>query len=254
VIEFGIKLWSINTDAFRRAVSLIEDNVFQYVELTLIPGSDLSLFARSEVPFVVHLPNEGFGVDFGQRMCAPVNAVEMANALAFAEEVDARYIIVHPGSGDLSMVQQMLADVQNSKVLIENMPYIGIDNARMVGYDHKEIKQLMDGRFGFCLDVGHAMKAACSLQSDWKKYVEEFVALQPRMYHCMDGDMYAEKDEHLAIGAGNFDFLSLFSLLPVQTDLMITLETPKKNVSCVNEDVENVQRLKNILREAQGIV
>ncbi len=61
-------------------------------------------------------------------------------------------------------------------------------------------------RFGICLDIGHMMLAT-------DKPEEWFQVLGRSIHHFNRNDNYLERDNHLAMGAGNIDWKCIFSLI-----------------------------------------
>lgn len=68
-------------------------------------------------------------------------------------------------------------------------------------------EQLPGANFGFCLDVGHLMAYAGSTWQAWLN------TLQPWLGQIHLHDNHGDRDEHLAIGRGRFDFSLLFDHL-----------------------------------------
>ena len=62
------------------------------------------------------------------------------------------------------------------------------------------------------------------------------------MYHISDGDSKSTIDKHLNIGKGNFDFKSIFQLIP-ETAFM-SVETYKASKENLDDFVEDIKTLK----------
>lgn len=72
---------------------------------------------------------------------------------------------------------------------------------------------------GFCLDTGHINAFARNKWQDW------LPSLSPWLSHIHIHDNLGVRDEHLAIGRGNFDFAGLLNYLKnVKTKPLITFE------------------------------
>lgn len=129
--------------------------------------------------------------------------------IAICDRIDAKVLVVHPGhftySFDIPAARAALnisigelADISRDnrvKICVENMPkdwdcflfqYLDID---------------LDG-IGFALDVGHA---------NTTNTLEEFIKYDISHFHLHDNK--GDKDEHLWIGGGNIDFMSLRDML-----------------------------------------
>ena len=85
---------------------------------------------------------------------------------------------------------------------------------------HRQILSRLDNPAArFCLDVGHTLAFA---GNSWRDWLPE---LAPWLGHLHLHDNDGNRDQHLAVGQGNFDFAGLFAYLR-QNDLRptITLE------------------------------
>lgn len=85
---------------------------------------------------------------------------------------------------------------------------------------HLKVLTALDSQYArFCLDVGHVMAFAKNTWQDW------LTPMLPWLTQLHLHDNSGEADDHLAIGAGRFDFSGLFSYLRKQNQRpIITLE------------------------------
>lgn len=85
---------------------------------------------------------------------------------------------------------------------------------------HRSVLTALDSQYArFCLDVGHVMAFAKNRWQDWLPPLTPWLA----QLHLHDNS--GDGDDHLAIGAGRFDFSGLFSHLRKQNlRPLITLE------------------------------
>jgi deoxyribonuclease-4 len=114
----------------------------------------------------------------------------------------------------------------------------------MIGYSPAQIEELIgDGDRGLCLDLNHAAKAAVSMGVDYREYVQDFLVFDPKMFHISDGTLDNEKDEHLNIGEGDYDFEFLMSCVIICTPKYVTLETPRTNLNYFDEDLKNLDKI-----------
>lgn len=74
--------------------------------------------------------------------------------------------------------------------------------------EHRHMLETLDSSYAqFCLDVGHLLAFA---QSPWQEWLP---IMNPWLSHLHLHDNTGEKDSHLGIGLGNFDFTGLFTYL-----------------------------------------
>jgi len=72
---------------------------------------------------------------------------------------------------------------------------------------HLLFQEFAGSNFGFCLDVGHLMAYA---GSTWQVWLDK---LQPWLGQVHLHDNHGDRDDHIAIGRGRFDFPQLFDHL-----------------------------------------
>ena len=245
-MKFGLKLWSINTALIDQAVYLVDEKVFDYIELMVMPDSEIKPFLI-DVPYIIHIPHHRFGVNIGEATIKEYNLQKINESITWADELNARYLILHAGHGSMEHATALLHKLSDSRLLIENMPKVGLDGEPMIGYSPAQIEELIrDSDMGLCLDFGHAAKAAVSLGVDYKEYVQGFMKLEPMMFHVSDGTLIEEKDEHLNIGEGEYDFRYFLQCVDNNPFGFVTIETPRLNQKSLDEDIKNVNKISAI--------
>ena len=245
-MKFGLKLWSINTDLIDQAVHLIDEKVFDYIELMVIPDSEIKPFLI-DVPYIIHIPHEKFGVNIGDPEAKEYTLQKINESITWADRLNAKHLILHVGYGSMQHAIDLLRGLSDNRLLIENMPKMGLGGEAMIGYSPEQIDELIgDSDMGLCLDFGHAVKAAVSLGADYKEYVEGFMVFEPRVYHVSDGVLNIEKDEHLSIGDGEYDFEFLMGVVKKSMSKIVTLETMRGEIVTLREDVGNINLLKDV--------
>lgn len=247
-MNFGLKLWSTNQDMIGKASELIKEAFFQYIELTPIPGTKIDSFLSYDIPYTIHITTERHGLNIADRHKIDFNFELINNSLSWADQLNAKFLVLHPGYGNLEDTIEFLDLVNDNRILIENMPKIGLNNEKMVGYSPEQIRDLIGSRFGFCLDLNHAIKAAVGMGIDYRSFVKEFFSLNPSYFHISDGCLNNYLDEHLAVGDGNYDFDFLLAGMDIGMEKYIILETPRTNLMSFEEDLYNLERLKLVLK------
>lgn len=219
-MNYGIKLWSTNTHLIPKAIEQINKGYYSFIEILIEPNSDITPFLNLTIPIVVHVAHERFRTNISDSSIhiKTISMMNIAEAISWSNQLNAEYIILHPGYGDISNAKHFINCLSqifgNKNILIENMPYIGLNNERMVGSSYLHMHHLLENtNFGFCLDFGHAIKAAIYRKLEYKEYLSDFMYLKPKMFHLTDGHLNIEKDEHLELGTGEYDLLYLISLL-----------------------------------------
>jgi len=246
-IKFGLKLWSTNIGLIDQAIHLIDEKIFDYIELFVIPDTQISPF-MVDVSYIIHIPHEKFGVNIGDAIKKEYNLQKIDESIAWADRLNARYLILHAGHGSMKHATDVLREIADDRLLIENVPKVGLNDELMIGYSPAQIEELIgDGDRGLCLDLNHAAKAAVSLGVDYREYVQDFSVFDPKMFHISDGTLDNEKDEHLNIGEGDYDFDYLLQCVLGSASGLVTVETPRMHKGSLNEDIQNVLTLKGTM-------
>jgi sugar phosphate isomerase/epimerase len=106
-----------------------------------------------------------------------------------------------------------IASKSNTRVMFENT-YEKLPDVHLQLFE-----ELPGSNFGFCMDVGHLMAYA---GSTWQIWLDK---LQPWLGQIHLHDNNGERDDHIAIGQGQFDFTELFNHLKRNNlSPLITLE------------------------------
>jgi deoxyribonuclease-4 len=248
-LKFGLKLWSINTDLIDQAIQLIDEKIFDYIELFVVPDTQITPFV-TDIPYIIHIPHHKFGMNIGDTTCKEYNMQKINESISWADELNASSLILHAGHGSMESAKNLLSKVNDNRLLIENMPKVGLGGEAMIGYSPEQIEELLgDSDMGLCLDFGHAVKAAVSLGMDYKEYVQGFTGFEPRVFHVSDGWLCEEKDEHLGIGEGEYDFGFFYDCIYINKIIKyVTLETPRTLLNLLDEDLKNLNELRRIIK------
>ena len=237
----GLKLWSVNTDYYYdEAIRIYNDGIYDYIELYVVPDTlDTlpkwkALSEKNHIPFIIHNAHFAQGFNLAKQEKAERNRAIYEQTKRFADELNAEFIIFHGGiDGDIRETAIQLALFNEPRASIENKPYVALPN-RMGGefcrgYNADEIKTVQDASgCGFCLDFGHAVCAANSLKIEPYSYIEQFLELNPQMYHLTDiNDITSPYDSHPHLGEGELDIRRILNYIP--DNKHITFETVKNS-------------------------
>ena len=208
--KLGLKLWSINTDKYlNEAIKLYDRGIYDYIELYVVPDTleDLPKWKELKIPFIIHCPHFAHGFNLAKREKAESNKRIFVQVQKYADELNAPYIVVHGGiDGDIRETAIQMTMLNEPRALIENKPYKApLGNRNLCrGYNKEEIKKIMkEIGCGFCLDIGHAICTANSLNQEPYRFLKDFNSLKPVMYHLSDGEITSDIDKHLHFGDGS---------------------------------------------------
>jgi sugar phosphate isomerase/epimerase len=253
-MKTGLKLWSTNDFYIEEAKDLFKDGRFSYIELFTVPESlgYIKYWKKLDIPFILHAPHSLAGFNPAAEFSRKENLELIFLVDEYRKELEPEYIIFHPGlngTAEESVFQfnsifEKFPEIQQI-ALLENKPFEGINGEKCIGATPDEMKKLLDAAdVGFCLDLGHCICAANSLEIPPFTLIREFLDLKPCMFHLSDGDFKSGMDAHLNYGNGNFPIEKILELLPENP--MITIETEKNSLSSLNSFVQDVVYLKNI--------
>jgi endonuclease IV len=250
--SIGLKLWSTNENYIQEAKRLFSEGVCQYIELYVVPDSFdkysslwLDLKNKLNIPFVIHAPHYGHGMNLAVKEKELSNAPMIAETKRFADALGVEIIIYHPGiQGDIHETVRQFQNMNDRRVVVENKPYIPvIGDAVCNGYSPEDINLVMEqADVGFCLDIGHAICAANSLNEPPLEYLKRFIALAPTMYHLTDGHYEESTDSHMHFDQGTFPLQDIIRLFP--SKCMVTNEAIKDSTDNLNDFVEDIERLR----------
>lgn len=252
-MKLGLKLWSVNTDAYlREAVKLYARKVFDYLEIYFVPGSEATAaeWKATEIPCIVHAPHSRHGVNLAAADHESYNRETFAAVRKFADALSAPDIIAHGGAlGSVAEIVRQLKLIGDPRILIENKPYLPIDrsNVKLAGSTPEEIAEIIAGAScGFCLDIGHMVASANAHAADWRDYYKAFLALKPKMYHLSDLQADSDIDQHLHFGNGSLPIREIVSRLP--SDARLSIETRRDS----NDNIDDFVRDAAFLRALDG--
>lgn len=248
--KIGLKLYSTNTDLIPEAV-LLKNKFFAFIELYIIPGSyekTISVWKELDVPYIIHAPHSFHGINIAQESKRIANRYHFKESQMFADRLGSEIIIVHGGNnGTIEETILQIKSFNDVRIIVENKPKIGIMDEDCVGWSPGEFKYMeAEGILsGFALDFTHAACAACSQKISAMGIINDLIAFHPKVYHLSDGDISSEKDKHYNLGKGNFNLHKFLSVIP--DGAMVTLETPRKPASGLEDFINDVIYLQNLI-------
>lgn len=247
--KIGLKLWSINTDAYyTEAQKLYAQGVFDYIELYVLPDSldHLKKWEALQIPYIIHCAHSAHGFNLADKTLEDNNRRIYEQAKRYADELNAPYIIFHGGcDGTIEETARQLAAFHEPRALIENKPMKPLPDVTTAkqcrGYSMGELQTVMQtAGCGFCLDIGHAVCAANSMKMEPYGYIQKLMCLSPSVIHLSDmTDMISEYDEHPSLGTGRLDFNMLSFWDENHQEYFLTIESVKRNKFSLNDFVKN---------------
>ncbi|NMC36098.1 TIM barrel protein [Candidatus Beckwithbacteria bacterium] len=248
--QIGLKLWSTNDFYVEEAQKLFSKKVYNYIELYTVPDSYAKFYRiwrNLNIPYIIHAPHFTHGVNLASKINFKKNIELIEEAQRFADTLKAKYIIVHPGcNGDIKETARQLGQIDDSRILVENMPYLGIEDGIICnGSTYNELQYVLSHtNKGFCLDIHHAFSSSAYHKIDPISFVKKLLTLRPSMFHLADSKTTYVRDKHLNIGKGNLPIKDIIKLIP--NNSFISLETKKQTIQNLNVFIEDVSIIKEL--------
>lgn len=241
MVKIGVKIWSTNISLFPSIVDNFEDNKFDFLEITAIPGSfnKNSLSMLKGIPTNIHTPNED---KLNLMEKNPINTQIMEEVFKYADFFNSDYIIIHAGIGNKKEnFLKNIAGFKDNRLTLENTPFKSlIGETPLYAHSYRRIRELIElTGLKFCLDINHAVKSAKTQSLDYKNFLLKLKNIGPIVFHLSDGNSKKEEDEHLNIGEGNIDFQFIKKNI-IDKESLVVFETPKKGIGLEN-DIKNIK-------------
>ncbi len=243
--KIGLKLWSINIDYYyNEAIRLYNDKLFDYIELYIVPHTlhTLKEWVKLDIPFRLHAPHFMHEINLADPHKFEYNKAIFSEVEEFRKALGAEYTVIHAGMNNtIEETIRQINHINPINALIENKPFYAPLNEGFLcrGASFEEIEKIIkETKLGFCLDIGHAICTANSLNIEPYSYVEKFQNLKPKAYHLSGNFIDSDKDRHLHLYEGNYDYARLFSIIDTSMDIAIeTNKDSKENLNDFKEDM-----------------
>jgi len=245
--KIGLKLWSTDGAILPEAVRLYDERRFDYIELYIVPGtysSESKKWGSFLGEYVIHCPHGGNGFNLADSDLRENNHIKFQEVQTFADRLKADSIIVHLGNnGSLDEAILQIKGLNDNRICVENKPIEGLNGEVCVGCTPEDVEKVLQESHtkGFVLDFGHAIYAANTLKIDLYDFIENFLPLDPKIFHLSDGLINSTKDCHFNLGEGDFDLSTLISF--VHSGSSITLETPHNKEMGLGNFLKDLQFL-----------
>ena len=252
--RIGLKLWSNNNFYNHEINRLWDKNIFDYIELYVLPGSNdfIDFWRNKNIPYVIHCAHSKHGFNLSLKDKEKDNKKLFIEAIEYFNALKAYYLILHPGvTGNVNETVRQLNillkehDIGN-KIVIENKPLITLNDEPCIGSSPEDIYLIKSScNIGFCLDIVHGIKYSIGKNIDWHIVLSEFMNICPDMLHVSDCFTNNPKDEHLNFGHGELNFKEIFSFCKSE---YITIESEKRSGDSLADFEEDAIYLTEILK------
>jgi endonuclease IV len=198
-----------------------------FIEILSLPDNELYRnFADFDIPFRIHAPHQGQGLDPGDKKAVERTMQCIDVARKAADIFNSPTIVVHPGHyhdvGSKERAIDLLKSFDDKRVLIGNLP--SFSDGEELGSTADEIRAFVEKlNIGICFDFGHATLTERKTGKNYKQIINEFLKFNPKYFHIMGGSI-REGIDHKNLFYGDFDIEFFRSCIP--KDAVVVLETP----------------------------
>ena len=244
-IKIGIKIATKNLDFLPEIYSKCD--IIDFIEIILLPdfnSKDIEIIKNLKIPYVIHIPNSNYGIDFGEIKQNSNNLNYIKKINQFKNELKPICYVIHPESGNLSLSIENLKKLSIKPLAIENMPLKSLIKGELLGSDVSGLKEYFNQieDLELCLDINHAIKASISKNLDSFKLLREFFTLKkPIIFHISGGSLTKEIDEHLPFEESEYNLTEIKEFLFDYGEIVrLTFETPRNYKNVINDDIRNI--------------
>lgn len=220
-MKLGLKLWSNNTDAYLRdAEKLHSQNVFDYIELYVVPNTleTIGKWKKLNIPFTLHAPHFIHEVNLADASKEKYNIEIFKQVGEFFDELNAGYVVVHSGiEGDIDETIRQL------KIITENYPPLEGGSKSMISgrggkpaqytknalENSKNLRKKMTKEKMILWGIlkNHQLNnLKFRRQQPIEKYIVDFVCFEKKLIVELDGSGHNEQ-ERLIYDSNRYEFL-----------------------------------------------
>jgi len=251
MIKYGLKLWNTNKNWFVEATQFLEKGKLNFIELyiTSITFELKDLEVLRNFPVVIHSPHCQHNFNIFELAESKIKLFKN-QVIKTANYLESPFIILHSGVGRSSKIfRKNVNKIYDKRILIENMPKIGLNEKICFGYSLEQLKFIKNKcGLNICLDFTHAIKSAISQKIDYKDFIESLISeLTPHYFHICGAELNSEKDEHLNLFEGDFDIRwakKILMNLAKKRNIYLVFETPKHET--LKNDMKNIDYFKDL--------
>lgn len=247
-MKIGLKFWSTNDHYIPLIYKLKEQCSFDFIELFAVPESFESygkLWKDLDLKYTIHAPHWLFEFNLARSEYEKNNISCFKETKKFADLLESDSIVVHGGvEGTVETTDHQLRLLNDSRIILENMPVKGLKGHNCVGSTVEQVEKLMPAVHGrFCLDISHAVCSANSLHQDPYAYIRKYNQFKPVMYHLSGMSTDSFIDKHLHFWEGDLDIDSVMNAIPFDASIVIeTRKESEKNLDDLIRDYHHLNR------------
>lgn len=257
--KIGLKLYSTDSEELcKKALTLYEQHIFDYVELYVVPDSTGTLekwkaFQRVtrngmelKIPFILHAPDYKHDINLANPQEFDKNRIIFEQIEAFRQELNSRCTIASSGyKGLISETARQINEIKPRNIIIKNNIFriASKNNTGGVGSTVEEIAKLKkEVNCGFCLDIVNSICTSNFIDADPYDYLREFSTLSPIIYRISGTNINSMVNTHESLEKATFDY-SIISLI-IKNNALITITSDRIEEGDFDGFINDVKFLK----------
>ena len=254
MLNYGIKLWSINEDLFDDTIKAVQSWYFDFIELYVIPWKfqkeSLQVFIDHNVKISIHAPH---GMHWFNPIDWENNSFEIWEEVKkYIDFLSPFQIVIHPEFWkDVEILKSRLNIFNDTRIIIENMPKKSsiIQDLQFYWYSLENIEEIKKFHNWFCFDFAKAKSSANSQWVNIINFSDKMIATMNNSYFHISWFMKdTEVDEHFDIWEWENELMKymknkLFEIW-CKKDIFIVFECKKKD--WVKNDLKNLDFFKKL--------
>ncbi len=226
-MKVGIKVFPDSIPYLKKVIDYVD-----FVEIMAVVGANFSGLKDYDIPYIVHNQHYHWGINLANPKKEKLNITSLNTSIKLADDLDAKYIIVHPGVEEskgcsVNQIVKVFRKLNDPRIIVENVPFVISKKGSIFKHFGKTVEGIRhikkEAKVGFCLDFSHAKCEAIFLGEDYLRYIKKMNNLNPEHYHICDGMKDGDKDLHKHFWEGSMDLETLKNLIPKNKG--VTIET-----------------------------
>lgn len=255
MINYWLKLWSINENLFEDAVISIKDWYFDFIELYVIPWKfnkkSLEIFVKNNIKISIHAPHSfhWFNPIWDDFENTKKIWKDIKQYIDFLNPFN---VVLHPEhSWKIQNIIKSLEYFDEKRILIENMPKISSIDKNMVfyAYSTEQIKEIKKYHNWFCFDFAKAKSSANSQGIDIKDFSNDMMSEMDNNYFHISWFLKdTEVDEHFDLWEWDKELIKWMKnkLVDISNkkNIFVVFECKKKD--WISNDLKNLEYFKKL--------
>lgn len=250
MINYWLKLWSINEDLFEDGIKSIKDWYFDFIELYVIPWKfnkeSLQIFNDHNIKISIHASHSMHWFNPIWEKFENTKKV-WEEIKEYIDFLNPFHIVMHPEFWDnRENLIKSLDHFYDERILIENMPKISSlkKDMNFYWYSLQQIQEIQKYHNWFCFDFAKAKSSAISQKKDIKEFSNSLIEIMDNNYFHISWFLkITEVDEHFDLWQWDQELMKYMKnkLLKISKEKNIYVVFECKKKDWIENDLRNLE-------------